>query len=187
MYVPISEDGIPFYSEGFVVRFYKTNSTDWVANFKAGWTSFSGVYDFPEFKRTVVFAFGQCYIMVDDEQKPLKAFGVGFTAVFQTTGNILIAADQTNFTIIEIDSDTVWHSERISWEGFKHLVLSEEYMTGLAYKPTSGDDEWEPFLLTTGRRKLLVEALICKIITGHDGSFGKQKIKNRQIINLHCI
>ena len=25
MYIPISEDGIPFYSEGYVVRFYKSD------------------------------------------------------------------------------------------------------------------------------------------------------------------
>jgi hypothetical protein len=46
IYISISQDGIPFYSEGFVVRFYKSDGTNWVANFKPGWTNSSGVYEF---------------------------------------------------------------------------------------------------------------------------------------------
>ena len=145
MYVPISQDAIPFYSEGYVVRFYQSDGTSWVANFKSGWTNFSAVYDFPEFKRTIVFAYGQCYIMADNEQKPLKAFGVGFSEVFQTEDNILIAVDQTDFTVIEINSDTVWHSERVSWDGFKNVNFSDDYVTGFAYEPTSDEGEWKPF------------------------------------------
>ena len=63
MYIPISKDGVPFYSEGYVVRFYKKDGTSWVANFNTGWANFSGIYDFPEFERMVIFAFGHCYIM----------------------------------------------------------------------------------------------------------------------------
>jgi len=145
MYVPISQDGIPFYSEGYVVRFYKSDGTSWVANFKSGWTNFSGIYDFPEFKRTVVFAFGQCYIMADDEQTPVKAFGVGFTNVYKAHDKILIAPDQTDFTVIEIGSDNIWHSERISWDGFAELKFDGDFITGLAFEPTSDDGEWKSF------------------------------------------
>ena len=145
MYVPISPDGIPFYSEGFVVCFYKNEGTGWVANFKSGWTNYSAVFDFPAFKRTVVFAFGQCYIMADNEQNPLLAFGVGITNVFQTNDNILIAADQTDFTVIEVALDSVWHTERISWDGFKDLHFSGDFVTGLAFEPTSDGGEWSPF------------------------------------------
>ena len=42
MYVPVSEDGEPFYSEGFVVRFYKSDGSEWVANFKPGWPFLAG-------------------------------------------------------------------------------------------------------------------------------------------------
>jgi hypothetical protein len=145
MYVPISEDGIPFYSQGYVVRFYKSDGTSWVANFKAGWTNLSGIYDFPEFKRTIVFAFGQCYIMADDEQNSLKAFGVGFTNVYKSDDNILIVADQTEFTVIEICTDQVWRSERISWDGFDDLNFNGDFITGLAFEPNSDDGEWKPF------------------------------------------
>jgi hypothetical protein len=145
MYIPISEDGISFYSEGYVVRFYKTDGTNWIANFKTGWTNLSGIYDFPEFKRTIVFASGQCYIMADDEQNPVKAFGVGFTNVYKTDDNILIVADQTDFTVIEISADKIWRSERISWDGFDDLNFNGDFITGLAFEPNSDDGEWKPF------------------------------------------
>lgn len=45
MYVPVTEDGKLFYSEGFV-RFFKSNGDNWVANFKPGFKSFSDVFDF---------------------------------------------------------------------------------------------------------------------------------------------
>jgi hypothetical protein len=144
MYTPISQDGIPFYSEGFVVRFYKSDGTSWVANFKPGYTNFNGVYDFPEIKRTVIFAFGQCYIMADDGQKPVKALGVGFTHVFQADNNLLIGVDQTDFTVIEVITDKAWQSERVSWDGFKDISFSGDYVTGLACQPGEWD-EWKPF------------------------------------------
>lgn len=155
MYIPISQDDIPFYSEGFVVRFYKSDGTTWVANFKSGLTNFSAVYDFPEFKRTVIFAFGQCYIMADDEQKPVKAFGVGFTNIFQANNNLLIGVDQTDFTVVEVSSDTVWHSERTSWDGFKDISFSGDYVTGLAYEPTGDGGEWRPFSFNYRTKEIL--------------------------------
>ena len=84
--------------------------------------------------------------MADYEQNPLQAFGVGFTNVYKTQDNFLIAADQTDFRVIEIESDKVWHTERISWDGFKDLHFTEEFVTGSAFEPTSDDEtEWKPF------------------------------------------
>ena len=163
MYIPISEDGIPFYFQGFVVRFYKSDGTSWVANFKTGWTNFSGIYDFPEFKRTVVFAFGQCYIMTDDEQNPLKAFGVGFTNVYKTDDNMLIVPDQTDFTVIDISTDQVWQSERIYWDGFDRLVFNGDFVTGLAFVPASDNEEWKPFSFNYRTKEIIGGAIQSQI------------------------
>lgn len=145
MYVPISEDGIPYFSEAYVVRFNKSDGTSWVANFKAGWTNFCGVFDFPEFRRTLVVAFGICYFMADDEQNPIKVFGLGFTTVYQTDDNILVMPDQTDFTVVIVKTDEVWRSERISWDGFQDLNFSGDFVTGLSFEPTCDDEEWKPF------------------------------------------
>lgn len=145
MYVPISEDGLPFYSEGYVVRFYNTDGTSWVANFSTGWADLTGIYDFPEFKRTIVLAFGKCYIMADDEQTPCKAFGVDFTNVYQPSNSILIMPGCVDMTMIDVSTDEVWRSERISWDGFENLNFSGDQVTGLAFDATDEEDAWKPF------------------------------------------
>ena len=38
MYISISDDGEPYYTEGYVVKFKKRNGEEWVANFKPGWS-----------------------------------------------------------------------------------------------------------------------------------------------------
>ncbi len=145
MYTPISQNGIAYYSEGFVVKFFQSNGTSWVANFKCGLADFSGVFDYPEDKRSVVFACGSCYIMADDEQDPVKTFGFGFGYVFQTHDNLLIAVDQTDIAVIEISTNTIWYSDRLSLAGFKDVKFSCDCVTGLAYEPASEEGEWRFF------------------------------------------
>jgi hypothetical protein len=40
MYVPVTENGKPYYSEGFPVRFFKKDGSEWGANFEPGMTTF---------------------------------------------------------------------------------------------------------------------------------------------------
>jgi hypothetical protein len=37
----------------------------------------------------------------------------------------------------------VWHTRRISWDGFDKLAVDQEKVTGLAWSPTDG--RWYPF------------------------------------------
>jgi hypothetical protein len=147
IYVPITHTGLSFFSEGYVVRFYSGDGSSWVANFEPGWTDFSGVYDFPDFNKTVVFAYGSCHIITANMQNSANSFGVGFTHVYQTADHILIAADQVDFTVIEVKNDKVWTSGRISWNGFNDLKFDGDVITGLAFDPrtTQGEGEWEKF------------------------------------------
>ena len=142
IYVSISQDEIPNFSEGFVVRFFKSDGSNWVGNFQSAWTNFSRVFDFPHFNKTVVLASGACYIMIDDNQKPSKILGVGITDVYQTADNTLVLVDQTEFIVIDINNDNAWQSDRISWDGFKDLVFSGDTVSGLAYYPSNEDEEW---------------------------------------------
>ena len=63
MYIPVAEDGEGYYSEGSVVRFIRKDGTDWVANFKPGWTDLSFVKEFREYNRVLVIANGQGYLL----------------------------------------------------------------------------------------------------------------------------
>lgn len=56
MYVPITDNGEPFYSEGFPVRFYKLDQTEWVANFQPGWTELKQIIEFEKTQNLLIIA-----------------------------------------------------------------------------------------------------------------------------------
>ena len=98
MYIPVSEDGEQFYSEGFVVRFYKSDGSEWVANFKPGWTDCSLVVDYTDQNRIVVIAKGQGYIMTPDQPTPIDTFGVGIKDAIKTDDNKIVFVDDIYVT-----------------------------------------------------------------------------------------
>jgi hypothetical protein len=153
MYVSIAEDGAGFYSEGFVIRFFKSDGTDWVANFQPGWTNFRTVIELANSKLLII-ASGTCYIMHPDQQIPYSVFGVGYEAVLKTKNGIYILQDQTDLTLLD-EFGNYSHSERISYDGIKELRLDENGLVhGLSYYPTSDADQWIPFTYDSEKRKL---------------------------------
>jgi len=154
MYVPVTDNGEPFYSEGFPVRFRKANGTDWVANFSLGWTNFNAVFDFPLRNKTIVFAGGQGYIMSVESERPLNTFGLTINEVLQTESGSLICADGTSIMILDNEMDELWQSERISWDGMKDLKLRENVLSGLSYDPTDPKHEWVEFTLNILSKEL---------------------------------
>jgi hypothetical protein len=154
MYIPVSENGEQFYSEGFVVRFYRSDGSEWVANFKPGCTHFSLVVDYPDKNRIVVIAKGQGYIMTPDQQTPIETFGVNIKDGIQTADNQIVLVDDIYLTFIN-DKGTVWQSERISWDGIKDLKLQDNVLTGLSYDPMgSSINEWVPFSFDLGTKQI---------------------------------
>jgi hypothetical protein len=77
MYIAVTRNGEPFYSEGFAVRFHKTDGTQWVANFQPGWTDFKTIIELKDTSDLLVIASGTCYLMNPDDTKPVAVFGVG--------------------------------------------------------------------------------------------------------------
>jgi hypothetical protein len=144
MYIPVTENDEAFYSQGFPVRFYKSDGTDWVANFKPGWTDLRIIYELKDTSNLLVIACGTCYLMNPDETKPVSVFGVGYSTVLKAPDGRLILQDQTNLTIIETNGNN-WDSERISWDGLKDLKLESNIVTGLSYDPMNEVDEWVNF------------------------------------------
>lgn len=153
MYIPVSEDGEQFYSEGFVVRFYKSDGSDWVANFKPGWTDCSLVVDYPDKNRIVVIARGQGYIMTPDQQTPIDTFGVTIKDAIKIEDNKIILADDIYIRLID-DKGTIWQSERISWDGIKDLKLQNNILTGLSYDLMDSITEWIPFSINLDTKEI---------------------------------
>lgn len=153
MYTPISEDGISDYSEGFVVKFFASDNTDWVANFKLGWTNFNHVHSLNDSELIVIIAGGACYIMHPNEQKPKSAFGVGFKSILEKEDGGIVLEDLTNLTIIDPNGEH-WHTEQISFDGLAELKIENNVVSGLSYEPTADDDLWIDFSLDLKSRKI---------------------------------
>ncbi|RYE54520.1 MAG: hypothetical protein EOP48_12135, partial [Sphingobacteriales bacterium] len=134
MYVPVSESGEPFYSEGCVVRFFKSDGREWVANFKPGWTSFSLIVDYPEINQIVVIAKGQGYIMTPDQEMPIDTFGVDIRDAIKTADGKIVLVDDLSVRLLDHEG-AIWQLERISWDGIKDVKLQDHILTGLSYDP----------------------------------------------------
>ena len=154
MYVPISPSGEPFYSEGFVVRFYKQDGSTWVANFSKGWSNYSKVFGFPKQNIVIVFANGTCYVMTPELETPKLSFGVTIDNVLMTETGSLICADNTNVTILDNETGELWRSDRISWDGIKDLQIKNNCIIGVSYNPTAESDEWIEFSIDLNTKKI---------------------------------
>ncbi len=144
MYVSISENDEQLFSEGFVVRFTKSDGTNWVANFKIGWSNFSTIFELPSAGKIVVIANGQGYVMCADQQNAITTFGTAITDLLRTEDGRYVAADNTNLVIINSDG-SVWASTRLSFDGIKELEINGNIVSGYSYHPTSDADEWIKF------------------------------------------
>ena len=154
MYIPVSGNDEPFYSEGFAVRFYKTDKTKWVANFQPGWTDLKVIFELNENTNLLVVASGTCYLMNPDQTKPISVFGVGYSTAFKTLGGRIILIDQINLTIVE-PNGSHWETERISWDGLEELKFDENIVIGLAYNPMYDAYEWVKFSYNIDTKELI--------------------------------
>jgi len=154
MYISISKNGKQFYSEGFVIRFYKDDGTDWVANFETGWSGLDKVFDCSEKNTIVVFAGGFGYVMNPNEEKPLITIDSMVNEVFQTQNGDLICIDDIGIQIFNILTREIWTSERISWDGFKDLTFEDGIIKGKSFDPTNSIKEWTDFSFNTENKEI---------------------------------
>jgi hypothetical protein len=154
MYIPISTKGIDFYHQGFVVRFFKSDGTNWVANFESGCSNYSNVIEIPETDKVIVIANGQGYLMTPDQYKPLEFFGYSITDFIATNDGRFVAADNIDLIIINSDA-TIWNSERISWDEIKDLVVKDNIVSGVAFYPMYDADEWVNFSFNLDTKEII--------------------------------
>lgn len=156
MYVSVSPDpDVPYVSEGYVLRMFNPDGTNWVANFRPGWTNCSVAFDFPDEKLIVVVAGGQGYLMSPGVEKPISTFGGCITDVLQTAEGSLIFADGLQIFFFDRSTGQLWVSERISWDGMKDLAITGETLYGKAYDPTSAIREWCDFSMNLKTKEIV--------------------------------
>ena len=144
----------PFYSEGFVVRFFNENGSSWVANFCPGFTDVSGVYEYLEKGQILVFAKGKCYLMNPQKKEVVKDFGFAYHEILNDEKGRLITYDDTDIAVVEPTGE-IWRSRRISWDGFKDVKIENDTIIGVSYDPTDSINEWKPFSVNLNTKEVM--------------------------------
>jgi hypothetical protein len=144
MYVPISENGKLFYSEGFPVRFSRLDESSWVANSEPGWSGLNTVIELVTYPYLLIIAGGLCYVMDPNETLPIRVFGNNYLAVLPAMDNQLVLHDDVRLTIVDHNGD-YYHTKRISFDGIKDLEIKDTLVSGVSYDPTNSFKEWSRF------------------------------------------
>lgn len=156
MYVPVAQDGRPFASEGFVVRVYRSDGSSWVANCARAFSDFEGVFLCKDSEQFVIIAGGEGYLIHPNDYTPRACFGI-VRGVVPNTEDRLVFFSDTEVTVIEPDA-SIWHSERIGYDGLKELACQDDQIKGLAFDVLAMSGEWQetwvPFAVNLTTRQV---------------------------------
>ena len=132
--------------EGKVVEF-KTDVGTWVGNFKPGLGGINLAGMHPNGRDAVIIAAGDLWVVNPDTrvgQLLLPAIDAAME-VQEPTGWIF---SWQGLALVRLGSlGIVWHTRRLSWDGFDQLRVDQGEVKGLAWSP---DDQWHPFCVDLG-------------------------------------
>lgn len=135
--------------EGFVVEFARTDGTTWVGNFRPGLGGLDAVRWHPNGEQVLVASAGALWC-VDPDSGAAEEIAPAIFNIWELDSGDLLIEDQGLAFVRLGGSGVVWHTKRISWDGFKNLQLDTKQIAGEAW---SLGDSWLPFSvdLETGR------------------------------------
>ena len=146
MAIPITHNDEIFVSEGYVVKFYRDDRTEWIANFQLGWTETSMVISNDKSDFIIVIAGGTSYVMNPNEEKPIRIFDYGISEIIQMdNGDIIISSNETDIIILDETGRVEKRYDNISDFGFRSLKLDGDLLKGLLSSYDPPEDEWLPF------------------------------------------
>jgi hypothetical protein len=133
--------------EGTVVEF-ETEAGTWVGNFQPGLGGLQFVALHPNRRDAVVIAAGDLWVVNPDArtaERLLPAIDAALEVqdpdgwVFSRQGLALARFGPEGL---------IWHTRRLSWDGFDQLSIAHGEVKGLAWSPI--DDTWHPFRVNLG-------------------------------------
>ncbi|UUV21131.1 hypothetical protein [Paenimyroides aestuarii] len=153
MYIPINTDGEGFFSEGFVVKFYNKDGTNWIANFKPGWTNYYDVFDYPKFNIVIVIAGGFVYVMSPENKKPIVSYELGVEYALKHNDENLIFSDSEKIFDYNIYENSLWCSKRLSVDGIKDLKIQDNVLFGKTYD-LCDTEQWQDFSINLDTKEI---------------------------------
>ncbi len=136
--------------EGYVVRFFPSHGDAWVGNFKPGIDSAFGVYPHPDGSRLLVVSGGDLYA-VDVDTGVVNEMDQWASQVLELSGSTDLVMELSGLAFYRLGAEgVVWHTRRISWDGFRSVRIDDGEIRGEAW---SIENEFVPFCVDvrTGR------------------------------------
>src|SRR5689334_22395554 len=138
--------------EGFVVEFQPGTPEAWVANFRPGYfPAIQRVFAHPNDRDVVVIAGGDVWIVEPGEHRAHQIEGA-VDGVWEVKGPPGLVFSRQGLALSRLGREgIVWHTRRLSWDGFDEVRIEGDELRGLAWSPV--EDRSFPFTvdLRTGR------------------------------------
>ena len=154
MYVPITPFNVNAYSEGFVIRFFKNDGTNWVANVYLGGKSFNRIRAFKKCNLLLIIAGGRCYLINPDNEHVYDSLDyVGFNSLIENPLGGFILEDSLGIMIFD-EMGNYNYEYGISYGGFKNLTIQNNVLCGYALDSNSSHNQDYYFSLNLKSNKL---------------------------------
>lgn len=144
-----SATGQGLFREGYVVEFNPPDANAWVGNFQSGGTQLYRVLEDLDGEAVLVIAGGQGYVVNERSGQLLAQYDrdINFVETHKQS-NTLIVGSNKDFTAYR-NNAVLWRTRRISWDGFRNLLVTGEEIQGEAW---CFDNTWHKFSvnLSTG-------------------------------------
>ena len=135
-----------FAGEGLVVEFLPKTVRPWTANFRGGRGHYTGVHQVPDREEVAVFASGFLYLVNVNSGELNGTIDGDFNYVWKVQDLFGFIVDRHGMAFIRISlGGDVWHTRRLSFDGFRDVMFTGDRICGLAWYPDGDRDAWAPF------------------------------------------
>jgi hypothetical protein len=134
-----------------VVEFETDTGEIWVANFQSGRNGIDDVRRHPNGHDVLVISAGSAW-QVNPNRREATEVGDAIDGTWSVSDPEGLVMSWQGLGFLRVGPEgRIWHTRRISWDGFKQVQLSPTEIRGFAWAPWA--PEWVPFTvdLQTGR------------------------------------
>jgi len=127
--------------EGTVVEF-QAEAGAWVGNFQPGLGGLESACPHPDGRHAIIISAGDLWV-VNPNDRTAQRLLPGVEAAFEVHDPEGWIYSSQGLALARLGpAGLIWHTRRLSWDGFDQLAISGDEMKGLAWSP---DDRWHPF------------------------------------------
>ena len=136
--------------EGTVVEF-KTETGTWVANFRPGFGGLQFACLLPNRVNAIVIAKGDLWIIDLSTRTAVRKLPA-IDGMWEAQNPEGWVVSRQGIALARFGPHgLMWHTRRLSWDGFDQVEIDQGELRGLAWSPL--DDKWYPFNVELGTGK----------------------------------